>query len=66
MSKKRCHFCEDLKMLKSKADIPSEIKSVYLTTLARRLSVNGKSWCNYGSYILKYCPECGRKIEQEG
>ena len=63
MSKKRCHFCEDLK-----ADIPSEIKSVYLTTLARRLSVNGrvKSWCNYGSYKLKYCPECGRKIEQEG
>ena len=68
MSKKRCHFCEDLKMLKSKADIPSEIKSVYLTALARRLSVNGrvKSLCNYGSYKLKYCPECGRKIEQEG
>ena len=35
MSKKRCHFCEDLKMLKSKADIPSEIKSVYLTTLVK-------------------------------
>lgn len=22
MSKKRCHFCEDLKMLKSKVDTP--------------------------------------------
>ena len=64
MSKKRCHFCEDLKMLKSKVDTPSEIKSVYLTTLI----VNGrvKSWCDYGSYKLRFCPECGRIIEQEG
>jgi len=37
MSKKRCHFCEDLKMLKSKVDTPSEIKSVYLTTLVRKI-----------------------------
>ena len=68
MSKKRCHFCEDLKMLKSKVDTPSEIKSVYLTTLVRKLIVNGrvKSWCDYGSYKLRFCPECGRKIEQEG
>ena len=30
--------------------------------------VNGrvKSWCDYGSYKLRFCPECGRKIEQEG
>ena len=35
MSKKRCHFCEDLKMLKCKVNTPSEIKSVYLTTLVK-------------------------------
>lgn len=68
MSKKRCHFCEDLKMLKSKVNTPSEIKSVYLTTLVRKLIVNGrvKSWCDYGNYKLRFCPECGRKIEQDG
>ena len=68
MSKKRCHFCEDLKMLKSKVDTPSDIKSVYLATLVRKLIVNGmvKCWCDYGIYKLRFCPECGRKIEQEG
>ena len=67
MSKKRCHFCEDFAMLKSNGDTPSEIKSVYLATLVRKLIVNGrvKSWCDYGSYKLRFCPECGRKIEQE-
>ena len=42
MSKKRCHFCEDFAMLKSKGDTPSEIKSVYLATLVRKLIVNGR------------------------
>lgn len=43
MSKKRCHFCEDLKMLKSKVDTPSEIKSVYLATLVRKLMAGLKA-----------------------
>ena len=39
-----------------------------LKTTTRKLIVNGrvKSWCDYDSYKLRFCPECGRKIEQEG
>lgn len=68
MGKKQCHFCEDFAVLNSKADTPSEIKLVYLATLVRRLIVNGrtKSWCNCGSYKLRFCPECGRKLSREG
>ncbi len=65
----KCTFCEDLNHIDERSsDIQKQgIRKDYSIALVNRC-YRGKNICSqishYG-YKLRYCPECGRKIEMK-
>ena len=55
-----CRFCEDLSELKE-MNKDRKIKIKYVAVL--REDIGKKGNVSYGSYVLNYCPECGKRIK---
>ena len=63
-----CKFCKQLEQVKdtdryySKPNCKTEYKSAFLTYNYYKEYPTGT--CTYGGYELNFCPECGKKINE--
>lgn len=67
MEKNLCEFCAMLDYLKTLTAKDGDIKHVYAVKIVDEMYVNGnfRGQSTHGSMALKFCPVCGKKLEEE-
>jgi len=65
--KKLCEFCDSLELLKEYASKCGDIDHVYAVKIVDEVYIDGnfRGQSTYGSMALRFCPMCGKKLEDE-